>query len=170
MTLRTSSKALLALTVGALLIAICPAPAFADDFGEIVHRIEVRYHAHRNYRFLMAFAGLTVKLCPGIGVHDVKIAYFENQSLFPSDPDKELDEILQHTGSNGWQPMVRSRSRHRGELSYVFARPAGKDLRLLVVNLERNEAEVIEVKINPDQLEKFIAGHNHEHHSHEDVM
>ncbi|HLW52448.1 MAG TPA: hypothetical protein VKW06_06365 [Candidatus Angelobacter sp.] len=168
MTLKPRSKTLVAAVTAAVLFALWPAPAFADDFGEIVHHIEVRYHAHRNYRFLMAFAGWSVKLWPGIGVREVKIAFFENQNLFPSDPDKDLDEILRQTGKAGWQQMVKSHSRRRGEISYVYVQPSGKDLKLLVVNLEHNEAEVIEVKIDPDKLEKFIAVQ--EHHGHEDVM
>ena len=156
----------------ALFFAFWPAPAYADDFGDIVHHIEARYNAHRNYRFLMALAGFTVKLWPGTGVRDVKIAYFENQNLFPSDPDKELDQILQSAGKSGWHQMVKSNSRRRGELSYVYAHPSGKDLKLLVVNLEHNEAEVIEVKIDSDKLEKFIAEHerDHDHQRHEDFM
>lgn len=166
--LKTSLKSVAVIVTVVVIFAFWPASVQADDFGNIVRHIEARYHAHRNYRFLMAFAGFTVKLWPGTGVRDVKIAFFENQNLFQSDPDTELDEILQTAGKAGWQPMVKSNSRRRGERSYVYAQPSGKDLRLLVVNLEHNEAEVIEVKIDPDKLEKFID--EHEHHSHEDVM
>lgn len=170
MTPKTNLNIVVVAMALALFFAFWPPSAFADDFGDIVHHIEVRYHAHRNYRFLMAFAGFTAKMWPGTGVKDVKIAFFENQNLFPSDPDKELNELLQQTGKSGWQQMIRSR--RRGELSYIYAQPSGKDLKLLVVNLERSEAEVIEVKIDPDKLEKFIAEHEHDHErqQHEDYM
>lgn len=166
--LRTNLKVLAVITLAGMLFALSPAPVFADDFGDIVHHIEVRYHAHRNYRFLMAFAGFTVKLWQGTGVKDVKIAYFENQNLFQGDPDTELEDIMRTAGRSGWQPLVRSYSRRRGEHSYIYAQPAGKDLKVLVVNVDHSEAEVVEVKINPDKLERFIG--EHQRHSHEDIM
>jgi hypothetical protein len=165
---KTSVKALAALASAGFLFALWPAQVFADDFGDIVHHIEARYHAHRNYRFLMAFAGFTVKLWDGTGVKDVKIAYFENQNLFQSDPDTELDDILRTTGKTGWRQMLKSVSRRRGQRSYIYAQPSGKDMKLLVVNVEHNEAEVIQVKINPDKMERFIG--EHQHHGHEDQM
>jgi hypothetical protein len=166
--LKTNLKVLTAIIAAGALLALCPAPAFADEFGDIVHHIEVRCHAHRNYRFLMAFAGFSVKLWQGTGVKDVQIAYFENQSLFQANPDTELEDIMRTVGTAGWQPLVKNYSRRTGEHSYIYAHPAGKDMKLLVVHVEHNEAEVVELKIDPNKLERFID--EHEHHGHEDVM
>lgn len=169
---RTAAAAMAVVTV----CALWPAPVWADDFGDIVHHIEVRYHVHHNYGFLMAFAGLTVKVWQGSGVKDLKIALFEDQNVFQSDPDTELEDILRSTGQAGWQPMVKNYSRKSGDRVYIYAQPQtqGKDIKLLIINIERSEAEVIQVKIDPDKLEKFIEHHehhqHHEHHVHEDVM
>ena len=35
---------------------------YGHDFGRIVRLIAAEYHVHRNYRFLMAFAGLVAKV------------------------------------------------------------------------------------------------------------
>jgi len=166
--MQTKPKALLAIALAVVLVALLPSPAFADDFGTIVQHIETRYHAHRNFRLLMAFAGLTVKMWQGTGVKDVKIAIFENQKLFQANADAELDELLNSASKAGWHPLVRSISRRRGERSYIYAQPAGKDLKLLIVNVEQTEAQIIEVKVDPDKLEHFVD--KHEHHHHEDVM
>lgn len=171
--LKTNLRIVAAAMAAAVAFTLWPTPAFADDFNDIVHHIEVRYHVHRNYPFLMAFAGLTVKVWQGSGVKDLKIALFEDQSVFQSDPDAELDEILRNTGQNGWQPMVKNYSHKSGNRVYIYAQPQtqGKDIKLLIVNIERNEAEVIQVKIDPDKLEKFIENNeHHEHHGHEDMM
>ncbi len=127
-----------------------------DDFEKIVHRIESRYHAHRNYPFLMAFAGFAAKAWRGSGVKDVKIAYFEDQCVLESASDRELDEMVQAAGRSGWQPMVKSVSRRHGEHVYVYARTEEKDLRLLVVNVEPSQAEVVQVKLDPRRLEQFM--------------
>jgi hypothetical protein len=153
-----------------VLSALCAAPVSADDFGDIVHHIEVRYHAHRNFRFLMACAGLTFKMWQGSGVRDVKIALFENQNLFRANPDREIEDILRNTGKTGWQPMVKSYSHKSGDRVYIYGQPPGadKEVKLLIVNIEHNEAEVIQVKVDPDKLEKFIG--RHEPHGHDDTM
>lgn len=170
---KTNLRIVAAAMAVAIAFTLWPTAAFADDFGDIVHHIEVRYHVHRNYAFLMAFAGLTVKFWPGSGVKDVKIALFEDQNVFQSDPDTELEDILRNTGKAGWQPMVKNYSRKSGDRVYIYAQPPdeGKDVKLLIVNIERNEAEVIQVKINPDKLEKFIEhSEHHEPHGHQDMM
>lgn len=128
----------------------------SDDFGNIVHHIEARYHVHRNHRFILGFAGFVVKFWHVAGVKNVKIALFENQRFAGSASDAELDEIVQAAGGSGWQPMVRSYSRRSGEHNYVYARYLGKDLQLLVVNLEPSEAVVVQVKVDPDKLFQFI--------------
>ena len=138
---------------------------YADDFGRIVHHIEASYHVHRNHRFLFAFAGLVVRFWHVAGVKSMKMAYFENQHLDGTDTDKKLDEIVARAGQSGWQPMVRSVSRRSGEHVYIYAQNAGKDLKLLVVNVEPEEAEVIQVKVDPKRLEEFIDENMH-HHGH----
>ncbi len=143
-----------------VIFSLWPSDVFADDdFGNIVHHIEVRYNVHRNYRFLMGFSGLAVKVWHGSGVKDVKIALFENQHFLQSAFDSELDELVQAAGKSGWQPLVKSYSRRRGEHSYIYAKTEGKDLKLLIVNEEPAEAEVVQVKLDPSKLEEFVNDH-----------
>jgi hypothetical protein len=145
-----------------VLVAAWPHEVFAaDDFGNIVRYIESRYHVHRNYPFLMSLAGLAAKAWPGTGVRDVKIALFEDQSFPQSTSDRELDELVQAAGNSGWQPLVKSFSKRTGDHSYIYAKPEGRNLSLLIVNVEPSEAEVVQVKIDPKQLEKFINEHDH---------
>lgn len=140
-----------------LVLAVLPSQARADDFGKIVHSIESNYHVHRNYRFVMGFAGLVVKCTGGFaGVRGFKGALFENQRLFASNPDSSLDDVVQSAGEHGWQPVVKSYSRRHNEHNYIYARQEGKDLKLLIVSVEPSEAVVIQVKINPDKLARFI--------------
>lgn len=133
----------------------------ADDFGSIVHHIEAEYHVHRNYRFLMSFAGVVVKCTHVGGVKVFKMAIFEDQHLPGTELDDRLDELVQRAGSSGWQPMVKSFSRRSGERTYIYAKAEGNDMKLLLVSVESNEAVVLQVKINPDKLSHFINEHEH---------
>jgi hypothetical protein len=146
---------------GCVVVAVWPRAVFAsDDFSNIVRYIESQYHVHRNYPFLMGLAGLAARTWPGTGVKDVKIALFEDQHLLQSASNRELDELVQAAGNSGWRPLVKSLSRRSGDHSYIYAKPEGRYLTLLIVNVEPSEAEVVQVKIDPKQLEAFINDHN----------
>lgn len=134
----------------------------ADDFGRIVRHIEAEYQVHRNYRFLMSFAGIVVKCTHVAGVKVLKMALFEDQHLSDTDLDNRLDELVERAGSSGWQPLVRSFSRRSGEHTYIYAQADGHDMKLLLVSVEPDEAVVMQVKINPQKLSDFM--NKHEHH------
>jgi hypothetical protein len=139
--------------------------AFArDDFGKIVHHIEVNYHVHRQHRWVMGLAGFTVKVWHIAGVKSFKGAIFENQPFVNAASDTRFDEVVRAAMDSGWQPMVQSWDRHSGERTYIYAQNLGKDMKVLVVNLEPNEAVVLQVKVDPKKLNDFIEETNGGHH------
>lgn len=139
--------------------------AFArDDFGKIVHHIEVNYHVHRQHRWVMGLAGFTVKFWHIAGVKSLKGAIFENQPFVNAASDTRFDEVVRAAMDSGWQPLVQSWDRHSGERTYIYAQDLGKDMKLLVVSLESNEAVVLQVKVDPRKLNDFIEETNAGHH------
>jgi hypothetical protein len=133
-----------------------PGTAQADDFGRIVHRIEAGYHVHRNHRFLMGFAGLVVRFWHVAGVKSLKAAVFENQHLDSNVADPKLDEIVLAAARSGWQPVVKSFSRRSGQCAYIYMQSAGKDVKMLVVSIEPDEAAVVQLKFNAEKLAQFL--------------
>src|SRR5215469_2013898 len=77
-----------------------------------------------------------------------------------------FDEVVRAAMVSGWQPMVQSWDRHSGERTYIYAQDLGRDLKVLVVSLENDEAVVIQVKVDPNKLDEFIreAGAGRHHH------
>ena len=148
----------LALAVLIIVALVAPAQtAFAkDDFGKIVHHIEASYHVHRQHRWVMGLAGFTVKFWHIAGVKSLKGAIFENQPFVNAASDTRFDEVVRAAMNSGWQPLVQSWDRHSGERTYIYAQDLGKDLKLLVVNLESDEAVVLQVKVDPKKLNHFI--------------
>ena len=143
--------------------------AFArDDFGKIVHHIEVNYHVHRQHRWVMGLAGFTVKFWHVAGVKSLKGAIFENQPFVNAASDTRFDEVVRAAMDSGWQPLVQSWDRHSGERTYIYAQEVAskksKDMKLLVVNLESNEAVVLQVKVDPKKLNDFIEETSTGHH------
>ena len=151
-----------------LIVAAVLAPAqnaFAkDDFGKIVHHIEANYHVHRQHRWAMGLAGFTVKFWHFAGVKSLKGAIFENQPFVNAASDTRFDEVVRAAMDSGWQPLVQSWDRHTGERTYIYAQDLGKDMKLLLVNLESDEAVVLQVKVDPKKLNDFIEETNAGHH------
>ncbi|HEX3093562.1 MAG TPA: hypothetical protein VHW72_13110 [Candidatus Angelobacter sp.] len=159
------------LMVAAMVLAGLALPAQAaadDDFGRIVHHIEANYHVHRQHRWVMGLAGFTVKFWHIAGVKSLKGAIFENQPFVNAASDTRFDEVVRAAMDSGWQPVVQSWDRRTGERTYIYAQDVssknGKDMKVLVVNLESNEAVVLQVKVDPKRLNDFIEETSAGHH------
>ncbi len=136
-----------------------------DDFGRIVQHIEAQYHVHRQHRFAMGLAGFVFKFYHFAGVKNFKGAIFENQPFLNAGADTRLDEIIRGATDSGWQPMLQSWDRRSGERTYIYVQDLGRDMKLLLVTLESNEAVVLQVKVDPRKVNEFVAqvsaGRNH---------
>jgi hypothetical protein len=158
--------AVISVATTALLFAT-PQPAFAkDDFSKIVQHIETNYHVHRQHRFIMGVAGFTVKFWHIAGVKNFKGAIFENQHFVNASLDTRFDEVVRAAMDSGWQPLVQSYDRRSGERTYIYAQDLGKDLKVLVVNLESSEAVVLQVKVDPKKLNDFVQETMPDHRGH----
>src|SRR5579864_220402 len=159
-----SRSGLIVCLASALSLVATPRASADDDFGRIVHHIEAQYHVHRQHRWAMGLAGFAVKFYHFAGVKSLKGAIFENQPFVNAASDTRFDEVVRAAMDSGWQPLVQSWDRHTGERTYIYAQDLGKDMKVLVVNLESNEAVVLQVKVNPKKLNDFIEETNAGHH------
>jgi hypothetical protein len=169
MMMRSNRSLSFAVLIIAMLVAASQNAFAKDDFGTIVHHIEANYHVHRQHRWVMGLAGFTVKFWHIAGVKSLKGAIFENQPFVNAASDTRFDEVVRAAMNSGWQPLVQSWDRRTGERTYIYAQDLGKDVKLLVVNLESNEAVVLQVKVDPKKLNHFIdetMPDNRHHHSH----
>jgi hypothetical protein len=130
--------------------------AAADDFSNILRRIESEYHVHRNYRFLLSVVGTAVKVSKPAGATNLKIAVFEDQNLFGSDPDVRLDEVVHSAAKSDWQPLLKSLSNRTGEHDYIYVQGRSKELKLLIVTVEPDETVVIQVNMKAHKLSDYI--------------
>ncbi|HLY60948.1 MAG TPA: hypothetical protein VKV95_09380 [Terriglobia bacterium] len=148
------------ITAVAFTLAVLLAPqtgrARDKEFGMLVHYVESHYRAHRQYRFLMGFASLTVNIVRPYGVKGMKLALWENGKIKGTKDDMDFPAVVKAGLADGWQPMVRVWSRRDGERTVIFAKPEGKDMKLLVATVDEEDAVVVEVKINPDKLSRCI--------------
>ena len=92
------------------------------------------------------------------GATDLHLAVFENTEIAP----EHFAKIIDSAAGASWKPMIRVHSRNR-ESTNIYLQQAGKQVRLLIGTLERNEATLVEVRVKPEELIRFVDEHEHRH-------
>jgi hypothetical protein len=138
-------------------LSFCYSTVSAKDrgFDTIVQHLKTRYKAKRKSIPFLGLAKFAVKLVRPAGVKSFDVTMFENVDNSCDMTGRELNAAMRNALSAEWQPLVSVRSRN-GEQTYVYAREAGDDIKLMVVNISRAEAVVVRVKLNPNALVKFM--------------
>jgi hypothetical protein len=140
----------------ALFIFAAPAAAKDREFDAVVRHIETTYRTKRVRVPFMGLARFVVRVAKPEGVKSFKLATFENLSAADPAAEARLGEVLRGALKSDWRPLVRVRSRRDGSQAHVYLRDDGKDVRLLVVSVEPEEATVIRVRLGRATLLKWM--------------
>ena len=158
-----------------ILLLCIPVASFASDpFKNIVKAIENEYGVH--HHGIPWFARAIIKPAMwGSGVSGLKVADFENVSLKSEEAQRRVAEVIEQTVGPEWQQIVRVRSLHSHETTYIYVRPMGPKFTMLVVNVEPNEAAVVQMNLNPNQLQRWVndtdeMAKSQHHHRPQDVV
>lgn len=126
---------------------LCPGMAFAAradlGFNGVVSSIEGQYHVRATHVPMMGFVNFMAFTCSGGGVRGMKVVEFDN---FSADADA-LHRMVQEKLGEGWSPVVREHDRKQNEETFIFMHPDGKRLSLLVLDLEKNELDMVKLSI-----------------------
>jgi hypothetical protein len=149
---------LVALIITASALTVAPPSARAGDaeFDAITKYLKQQFNAKRISIPFLGLANFFVKIVRPAGVKSFKVAIFEDLSFTPGQPNSQLGLVMRNALSPEWQPLVRIRSRE-GEQTHVYAKEDGKNIKLMVVTIDRTDAVVARVKISPQRLSEFIS-------------
>jgi hypothetical protein len=137
-----------------LLAVLClPLAAFDRDFDSLVHNMESEYGTKRVHIPFMGFANFVVKIARPAGTSDLKLAVFEHVDTNRHPSPERLDATFM---PRGWKPFVRVLSNRSGSRVQIYARQSHRDHELLIATFERDEAVVIRVRVNAEQLAKWV--------------
>lgn len=144
------------LALAVALSGLC-STAYAKDpeFDAIAKHLKTQYRAKRRKIPFMGLAKFAVQIIRPAGVKSIKVAIFEELSHAPAAGNNELNALMRSALSPEWLPLVRFRSRD-GEQMYVYAREDGESVKLMVVQIDGEDAFVARVKINPEKLKEFL--------------
>jgi hypothetical protein len=137
-----------------LAAALLALPALAEnDFDSLVRSMENYYGMKKTYIPFMGVANLFVKVARPAGTKDFKLAIFEDVRR---DRHPSVEELDNRFLTRGWKPFVRVMSNKKRERVQIYARPSGRDHELLVTTFEDHEAVMVRVKVNAENLAKWV--------------
>jgi VWFA-related protein len=137
------------------LISVTGLAGSDDPYGKVVKQLEKDYHAKRIRIPFIGLGNFVLKFWHPAGVKNVKVAVFQNQQFADTSGGK-LDSIMHKAVASDWHPLLREFSRQDNRWTYVYYGDPQKDTKVLVVNVDRENAVVAEVKFEPMKLLEFI--------------
>jgi hypothetical protein len=141
-----------------VLISAAASPVEAGDksFSTVVKHIKNNYNAKQQGFFgAMMLARFAVKIVRPAGVKNFKVVWLKNLEFQEGRRDDFQAATRQLIGKE-WEPLVQYNSRVNGQFNHVYVQQEKKDVKLLVVALQKNEAFIVQTKFSPEKLIKFI--------------
>lgn len=149
---------LISILVLAALLPASISTAHAEDreFQAITTHLKARYQAKRKRIPFLGLASFAVKLVRPAGVKSIKVTFFEELKDYGNIDHAELNTVVRAALDERWQPLVKVFSRKQGAQMFVYIREEGQDIKLMVVSLDRNEAFIARIKLNPLTLARWM--------------
>ncbi len=142
----------LAPVLAAVLVAGVPVQARDRAFSRLVDRLEAHY---QKAPMGTGFLGFLARCFSPEGVSGLRMAIFEDVDSRRAPLGGDFDAFVQKTVGSDRVPMVRI-SRKDGERVYLYARPQGERMELLVVAAEATEAVVLSMKVDPERFQAWM--------------
>ena len=123
-----------------------------DDFNGILKRVESHYGKRHMRIPFIGLATFASHFTRPLGASDFKIAVIEGVDARSSVPDFEPGP--------GWKAFIRTTSRS-GEHTVMYARDEGEAVRTFMLVVDRDEAVVMQMRLNPSRFAKLLEDHSH---------
>jgi hypothetical protein len=131
------------------------ANAKGDEYGRIVKHLKTKYRAKKVSIPFLWVARFAVKIVRPAGVKSFNVTLFENLQFSRDTLDEEMQMAMRDSFTSDWSSIFHVRSR-AGEQVYMYMREDGKNIKLTLVTIDKNQAAVIRAKFSPDKLAEFI--------------
>lgn len=159
------------LTLITLLFALaCGLPfsssANRDSFNDVVKTIEQFYHVkHQSIPFLartgMKAARTAAKIRGGewkrlAKAGSVRFVVFEDQSFDSHGQIANFKSSVQKILGADWSTLIQALSPRDEQQTHIFVREAGPNFHVLVIEIDRRDATVVQATVRPDVLAQLL--------------
>ncbi|HUR98008.1 MAG TPA: hypothetical protein VMZ26_08100 [Pyrinomonadaceae bacterium] len=151
---KTSVACLLVLIVFAVM-APTSTDAKTSEYKSIVRHLKTKYRAKKVNVPLMWLARFAVSMVRPAGVKSFSVTLFEDLKFSRETVDKEMQSVLRSSFTAEWSPILRARSAE-GQQAYMYMREDGKNVKIALVTIDKENAAVIRATFSPDRLAEFM--------------
>jgi hypothetical protein len=144
-------------------VVLCASALAGDrEFDTIVRRVEARCDTSHTRIPFFGLANFVVKVVRPAGASDLKLAVFEDlhRPLFTRQED--FTDLMQGALGPDWRPFVRVQDRRNNEWTCIYSSISANHWKLLIATMERREATIVRIKLNPDGMMRWIEKPCHE--------
>ena len=124
-------------------------------FDEVVDAISKTSGLHRTPIPFFGLARFAVRVGHPHGVHDIQLATVEGHGTVDR---RDVAAILRDSIRDGYRPIVQTRSNRNGEFTFIFARPDGSTIDMLIVTHDHADTTVVRAVVDGDVFAKEVNG------------
>jgi hypothetical protein len=140
-------------------LGTCATASAADrEFKDVVAAISEEFQTKPMHIPLMGLVNGFIKVAHPAGTKQLDVAIFDDLDASKGS-GRNLAESVRRAVGRWMQPVVQDRETRNGQdqttLVYMFEK--GKDANVLTVIIERDEAIVTEVRLNPEAMQKWTS-------------
>jgi hypothetical protein len=136
------------------LVALFALP-MRGGFDEVVNAISKTSGLHRTPIPFFGLARFVVRVGHPHGVHDIQLATFEGGGTVDR---RDVAAILRDSIRDGYHPIVQTRSNRDGEFTFIYARPDGNTIDMLIVTHDHSDTTVVRAVVDGDVFAKEVNG------------
>lgn len=138
----------------AIAFASVPAEAKPSEYDSIVSHLKTKYQAKKVKIPFLWLARFAVSVVRPAGVKSFSVTMFQDLKFSRDTLDAEMQQALGRSFSEEWSPVFRVRSRE-GQQAYMYMRESGKNVRLTLVTIDKQQAAIIRATFSPEKLTEF---------------
>jgi hypothetical protein len=143
------------LAIAALVLCSLAAPLHAD-FNSIARALDAQKGVKRIWIPFLGLARVAVRVVEPQGVHDFQLATFHGTDHVDA---RELQKIMRANAGAGFKPLVQVWSRKSNDWSFIYAKPVGDRIELMILSHDDEETVLVRVEVNADKLAEEINRH-----------
>ena len=139
----------------AIAVAAPAAEAKPSEYGLIVKHLKTKYHAKKVKIPFLWLARFAVGVVRPAGVKSFSVTLFRDLKFSRETLDVEMQDAMKRSFNGEWTSVFRIRSAE-GQQAYMYMREAGKNVRIAVVTIDKDQAAVVRATFSPERLADFI--------------
>lgn len=136
-------------------VASVPVQAKPSEYDRIVRHLKTKYRAKKVTIPFLFLARFAVGVVRPAGVKNFGVTLFKDLQFSFDSIDNEMQAAMRNSFGPEWTPAFRVRSRE-GQQAYMYMREDGKNIRIALVTIDKEQAAIIRATFSPDRLAAFI--------------